>query len=312
MMWPWWFRTRTARGELRSALNTAETVADMLEELGLGADSVDEDAAAQGVLERRRMAILAHNPGLTDETVAALERFVRGGGKVLVCYQLPPRLGELLGFGHAKYTRPARPDEFAEIRFTAADIAGLPLSVRQNSWNITVAEPDGQHAQVIGRWFDSQGRATGHAAMLLSDRGAFFSHILLSDDRSGKKQLLAAVVGHFVPVLWERMVQSEMAATKSIGHCTGASDLARYVKRSQNADAAERFETAQSLLALAENRFRQQEYPQAVERIREARRLLDEAYLRHSQPGERRPGVLESFGDRGLSRRLGPHGKRTG
>jgi len=77
---------RTAGSELRSALNTAKTVADMLGEVGLGADSAEEDAVAQGVLQRRRLAILAHNPRPPDETVRALARFVHGVGKLLVCY----------------------------------------------------------------------------------------------------------------------------------------------------------------------------------------------------------------------------------
>ena len=124
---------------------------------------------------------------------------------------------------------------------------------------------------------------------MLSDQGAFFSHVLLSDDRSGKKHLLAAVVGHFVPILWQRMVKSEMATTERIGHCAETGELARYVKRSENIEAVERFETAQSMLALAERRIHEREYPQAVERIREAHRLLNEAYLR-ATPSRAREG----------------------
>jgi uncharacterized lipoprotein YddW (UPF0748 family) len=274
---------------LHAALATAETLSDLLAELGLGADTIEDDAAAQGALERRHIAILAYNPSLSQETVAALVRFVKLGGKVLVCYQLPPRLGDAIGFGRPKYVRPERPDQFAEIRFDAIDIPGLPRSVRQNSWNITDAEPTAPDARVIGRWFDPQGKPAGHAAMLLSDRGAFFSHILLSDDRPGKKQLLAAIVGRFMPSLWERMAQSEKAALGSVGHCTGMGDLAKYVRASRNSEAAERLEAARATWAVAEQKMHRQAYSQAIQRFRETRDLLAEAYLR-AAPSRAREG----------------------
>ena len=102
-----------------------------------------------------------------------------------------------------------------EIRFDAADIPGLPESVRQASWNITIPEPGRPDARVIGYWHDDEGNPTGHAAMLLSDRGAFFSHLVLPDDRPAKKQLLAAVLGKLHPPLWETMARSEL---ERIGH----------------------------------------------------------------------------------------------
>jgi uncharacterized lipoprotein YddW (UPF0748 family) len=222
---------------------------------------------------------VAYHPGLSDETVAALEQFVKLGGKLLVCYQLPPRLGELLGFKSAKYVRPERPDQFAEIRFDA-DLPGLPKTVRQNSWNITTAEPAGHGARVVARWHDAQGRPTGQAAMLVSDRGAFFSLIILSDDRPGKKQMLAAVLGALDPPLWQQMVRGEMARVGRTGHLAGLKEIAGYVTSSKNVQAAERLAEGQSLLALAQARIDRQAYPEAIELARQAQEALAGAYLR--------------------------------
>ncbi len=124
-------------GEFRAALQSAETVSHFMAELGLGSDAVEDTALVHGALKNRRVAILAYNPRMNEEAVQTLEEFVEQGGKLLVCYNLSPRLAKTLGFGKMKYVRPEQPGRLAEIRFSATDIPGLPKSVQQASWNIT-------------------------------------------------------------------------------------------------------------------------------------------------------------------------------
>ena len=102
-----------------------------------------------------------------------------------------------------------------EIRFKAPDVVGLPDSVRQRSWNITTAQPVGYHARTIGEWFDDQGQPMDQAAVLLSDRGAFYSHVVLTDDRDQKKQMLAALLGHLAPALWQQMADGAIQRCSS-------------------------------------------------------------------------------------------------
>ena len=272
--------TRHGQKELQAALSAANGVADMLGELGLGADAVDADAVTHGALAGRHVAILAYNPVVEPEVVAALEHFVEAGGKLMVCYHLPPRLQKLLGFGKTKYVRPQRPDLFSEVRFDAADVPGLPPSMKQTSWNITTAEPIGHGARVIGRWYDQQGQPADHAAMLLSDRGAYFTHILLTDDRTGKRQMLAAVLGKLYPPLWPEMVRGESQRGGQVGHLSGTEELTAYVKASNNATAGERLESGFKMLRAAQDSSDRKEYPQAVEQLRKGHDLLAEAYLR--------------------------------
>ena len=181
--------TASDASEVRTALQTAEEVGDMLAELGLGSDAIEDEAIAGGALGDRSVAILAYNPGISDAALEAIVQFVERGGKVLACYQLPPKLATTLGFAEPTYFRPSRPGELAEVRFDsqAQDIAGLPGAMRQSSWNITRARPAAFHARIIAEWFDDAGQATGQPAMLLSDRGAFFSHIILRDDLEKKE-----------------------------------------------------------------------------------------------------------------------------
>ncbi|MFH1922382.1 MAG: family 10 glycosylhydrolase [Planctomycetota bacterium] len=266
--------------EIRNSLRAAEDFGSMLDELGLGADAVEDAALGHGALGQRQVAVLAYNPRLPLEAVEALTRFVEGGGKLFACYNLPSPLAQLLGIGRMQYFRPDEPGTLAEVRFDAPDVPGLPKSVRQASWNITVPEPNRPDARVIGYWHDAEGNSTGHAAMLLSDRGAFFSHLVLPDDRPAKKQMLAAVLGRLHPPLWERMASSELERIGQVGHLEGFEAVADYVKSSGNAEALERLEAAAVAEKAARSELAQEGYPKTVELARRAHELLVEAYCR--------------------------------
>ncbi|MEE8452933.1 MAG: family 10 glycosylhydrolase [Thermoguttaceae bacterium] len=276
-------------GELDTALDAADRLSGMLAELGLGADAIDDVAITQGALGHRKIAILAYNPRLTDAATAALQRFVTGGGKLLVCYQLPGRLADILGFANPKYIRPEQPGHFARIRFDAPDMAGLPDMVEQASWNITTAEPVDHNARVIGRWYDASGGATDRAAMLISDRGAFFSHIVLGDDRQRKKQMLAAVLGHLAPSLWKQMTDAAVERVATAGHCKDLPSLIAHVRTDGNARAMQQLDEAMDLYETAKKESARGAYPEAVRLARRSHERLAEAYLR-AQPSPAREG----------------------
>jgi len=265
--------------EIQSALRAAEDFGSMLDELGLGSDAVEDAAVLHGALGDRKVAVLAYNPGLDDATAAALEQFVEGGGKLFACYSLHPRLAKVLGIGRTQYFRPEQSGRLAEIRFQADDVAGLPHSVRQASWNITSPEPDRADARVIGYWYDEEGNPTGHTAMLLSDSGAFFSHLVLPDNRSGKKQLLAAILGRLYPPLWEQMATNELDRVGKVGHLDGFDAVAQYVKSSGNATAIQSLNDAIEAHEAARERLARKAYPETVQLARRSHDLLCEAYF---------------------------------
>lgn len=161
--------------------------------------------------------------------------------------------------------------------------------MRQASWNITTAEPAGHHARVIARWFDADGKPTGLPAMLLSDRGAFLTHIILPDDRPGKKQLLAAVLGHLAPPLWEKMTRAEMERMGQVGHLGTWDDIVEFVTAAKCAPALAPLNSAGKAREKAAVELAKKHYPEAVEAARRARKLLAEAYLR-AQPSPKTEG----------------------
>jgi uncharacterized lipoprotein YddW (UPF0748 family) len=282
-------RGEGGKGEAAVAVSTAKRLASLFTELGLGCDTIDEEAVSHGALGERKVALLAYNPHLSDATIAALEKFVAGGGKVIACYSLPERLARLLGMKRGQYLREKRPGQFAEMRFEADDMRGMPKAVRQASWNIATAEPADSHTRVVGRWFDATGQTTGQPALLVSARGAYFTHTVLPDDREGKKQLLASLISHLWPEVWRQMATGVLADVGQFGHLETVAELQAYVAAGKNAAAEQRLAQGLKALAAARSKCQAGAYFDALAQARTARDELAEAYLR-SMPSVGREG----------------------
>ena len=248
-----------------------------------------KDSLAGGALAKCRVAVLPYNPALSPEAVDAMVAFVGRGGKVWLSYQLPPKLAAALGFGQGKYLKQERPGQFAEIRFDAPDVVGLPKAVRQASWNIITATPEGHGARAIGQWHDDAGKPTGQPAMLLSDRGAYLTHVLLPDDRDGKKQLLAAVLGRLDPALWQEMAEHDLREAGRVGHCAGLDEVAACLRAQKSPAAEKSLDEASRTLAEAKKQFDAGEHYRAGQLARDGHRQLVDAYLR-GQPSPEREG----------------------
>jgi uncharacterized lipoprotein YddW (UPF0748 family) len=282
-------RQSKSNPEYRAALMAAETVGGFLTELGLGADAVEEEALARGALGKRRLAILAYNPQIGRQAQAALVKFIDQGGKLFACYQLPDVLARRLGFGQFRYVSRQRPGQFAEIRFEASDIPGLPKAVQQASWNITTAEPAAPGARTVAHWFDGDGKPTGLPALLISDHGAFLSHIVLADDPAGKRQMLAALLGRLDGKLWAQMADEALARVERVGHLESVEALGEFVRRSKRPAAAERLDQATGQLDAARSLAAGGRFAEAVVEAGRARESAAAAYLR-AQPSPEREG----------------------
>jgi uncharacterized lipoprotein YddW (UPF0748 family) len=281
--------SREHDAEQATARESAGNMSQLLAELGLGADTIDDADVVRGGLGKRRVAVVAYDPHLDGAPAEALAKFVQGGGKLLACYTLPQGLAHTLGFDQLKYVAQKEPGQLAEMRFQAEDVAGLPKSVRQSSWNITSAQPAGQNARVIGRWFDKRGQATGLPALLLSDRGAFVTHLLLPGDRDAKGQLLAAILGRLDPLLWPEMAQSQVAQAGRVGHCPDLDALERFVRASEVENAVLQLRVGKAMIRMAGKDVERKSYPEAAVAAHRAHEALASAYL-ESQPSPPREG----------------------
>jgi len=233
---------RPSQGEeIRFSQEAAEQLREMLEEVGIQADWVETADLPGGALEKHPLAMVPYCPIWDEATVGALVDYLESGGRLFLCYSIPRNLAQALGIGQMSYWRPERRGALAEVRFRAEQVAGLPEAVRQASWNIYAAEPLEGQMQVIGWWYDQQGNPTGKPAMLIGARGAYFSHIVLSDDPEGKRQMLAAILGHLHPPLWKQIAEAKLRRAEQVGHCHDLDELSSWVRNSGNQQAWDKF-----------------------------------------------------------------------
>ena len=267
--------------DLDSVKAVSQQFGEMLSELGLGSDAIENAALSRGALGKRRVAVLAYNPSLNSEAVDALERFVEKGGKLFVCYSIPGRLANLLGIRRLRYYRPEQSGVLAEVRFDDTDIAGLPRVVRQASWNIHSPEVQGGEARVIGTWYDTNGKPTGYPAMTLSDRGAYFSHIVLSDDRDHKKEMVGAILGHLAPSFWPTMAQHAISRIGDVGHLNGVAAVVQHVRSaSGQGRGVASFQAGVQAEQGARACFARKAYPDAIRFAHDSHTHFVDAYLR--------------------------------
>lgn len=264
--------------EFRTAEETARRMADFLDALGLGADWLEDDALDEGVLAAHPLIIVPYHPFLDGPTTATLLSALRRGSKGFFFYQVPGAIYEHLGLGSARYAAQREEGQFAEIRLERSALPDLPQSVRQSSWNITDVRPASQDARVIGWWYDREGKATDRAALTISPRGAFFSHILLSSDAANKQMMLAAVLGYLRPELRDFMLRAAIDRAGKVGHLDGLPALEDWVARHPAADASaqQALREGRDLLAAAEKAPPSQP---RLAMVREARDRLTAAYL---------------------------------
>ena len=200
-----------------SIQNYPRDIAGHLRKLGVRYTLVSDLDLPNRDLSQARLVILPYTRQLSSEALATLEKYVSGGGKIMIFYNLPGDLGKLLGIQPGQY-RAARPaGQFSQIRAVpsppgeGARVRGMPAVVKQRSWNIVSAKPIADHAahpRVIARWYDDQGKLTGEPAMILSDRGALMTHVLLTDDSENQQRLLLALAGALYPDTWKEVAKA--------------------------------------------------------------------------------------------------------
>ena len=276
---------------------------------GVDAGTVDDLDVEAGVLAGKHIAIYPLNYNVSDKEADALDAFVKAGGRVVVCYSLSPRLGALLGIQQVAHIPGAYPGQFSRMHFLPGGPPGLPADAKQESWNIEQVKPVGKGARVLANWLDSSGKDTGYPAVVLSDTGAYISHVLLNDDPGNKDRLVRALLGQLSPGLWEQMAQQALTQVAPVTRWTNFAQAEAGIR--QTAQASGRLAVVEKDLAQARQtqaeaqaRLQAKRYPEALELAAQVRERLLQAYARcqPSREGEFRAGWCHSgFGVNGLT-----------
>jgi len=278
----------TASGIAEGDVNYSRTVSKrfvrMLKGIGFSADQFDEATAVN--LPRLqhtssnpyRLIILPLNAKIRDETATLLKNFVAHGGKLFVTYSLADEVAQLLNLRAVEWTRAESPGQFASVQLDAPEVLGIPKSIRQESWNITVAESTNPQTKIIGHWYNKDGGSTGHPALFLSNIGVFFSHVFLPDDIQTKTQLFAALITHLVPEFKHAIAKRELDAMTTVGHIKDINTLTKFVAFGEVSEAKQALQSGKTLTTQARTEYAQKDYHASMTTARESQKALSKAY----------------------------------
>ena len=213
----------------RETFVAADRIEGFLQTAGIQCDRISETALTSQTLGKRSIAILPFNPHISSKSCQTLNQFMERGGKVFLNFNLPPALEKNLGIKKGKYFKPEKPGGLAAIRLKDSNIQGLPSKINQASWNLVAAIPTGHNARIVGEWLDDRGKPTRKPALIVSDRGAYFSHLILGDDPIHKQALLTALMGHFQPRLWNSIAKATIEQAGQVGPFHTFNDLKQHI-----------------------------------------------------------------------------------
>ncbi len=273
-----------AEGDVSYARTVSRRIVRMLNSIGFSADQFEE-ATAVNVSRLQdsssspyRLIILPLNPKIRPETATLLKNFVSRGGKLFVTYNLTDEIASLLDLRSIKWHRAEVAGQFSSIQFNAPEILGIPQSVRQVSWNITVAESTSPQTKIIGHWYNANGEQTEYPAFFLNESGIFFSHVFLPDDIRTKTQLLAALLGHLVPEFQHAIAKRELDTLTTVGHINNLATLTKFVGFGGVPVAKQALQTGKILTTQARTEYARKDYYKTMAAARESRDALSKAY----------------------------------
>ena len=270
---------QVSEGDIQYARSVAKRFTRMLNGIGLTAATLEEASLSEAQLKSRRLIILPLNPVITAKTANLLKNFIASGGKLFVTYTLPDTVAPLLGLRQTNWVKQEAPGHFASIQLNAPDILDMPASIRQASWNITVAEPTTPDTKIIGYWHKANGESTGLPALSVGKAGVFFSHIFLPDDLQRKMQMLAALLGHLVPEFRRTFAEQAIAAMTTIGHTKDLAALKQFVQQRNVPEANQALKAGTDLMRQARAAYDTEAYNTAITIARASRAEFSKAYF---------------------------------
>lgn len=246
------------------------------------------------------VAILPGNWKMTRLEIASLKVIVPKGLKMLVGYQAPAEILELLDI-ELKESVDCRPGQFSKMRFTDAarqSLPGLPSSVSLSEdawhrmpWRLSIVEPKNKN-EVIAYWYDKEDKNTNYPAVVLSENGILVTHLLMLPIREDAVKMLVSLLSRFAPEIRKNAAETLLAAQAGdISYSHSLDEVEGIIRngKKENKETAE----SEKHLKLA-NLFRKEsmdmlakkDYLQAYLLAREAKRAAEDSYCSLFSSGE--------------------------
>ncbi len=273
---------QSAGTEAMAARNAANRVSRKLNELTIPHLLVQEEQASTA-LESAGIVLLPYAPALSDSLLAALEKFARRGGKLIVFYSSSEKLAKLMDVALGEYRRSPTPGHWSSFTFQVPTPTGAPPTIFQDSSNIRPVKPIGKKGRVLAFWNDENGRRLSEPAWVQTEKGLWMTHVLTDGDDENKKRMLAALIAIYDPSIWQRVAeQYRNIATQTGPYANlpaaqaGIRELARINGRAQlvTKPLSKATETANAMTAM----LAKGNYSDAIEQAVATRTSLIEAY----------------------------------
>ena len=270
-----------------------EAVGQVLKDLGVPYVVISDLDVTPERLKGKKLLILPHNPYMPENVSDRLISFLNGGGKLIVFYVMPEKLRPVAGIDGGRHIHPEKAGHFASMHFSDGVLQGAPHIVMQSSWNISEATSVEGRSRVAAAWYDEQGNATGDAAVVVSPNCIQMTHVLLASEPANKRRMLLAMVGHFMPEIWQ---QAAHTCVEHIGQFGPFKDAVE-AQRALNSDKA----AGERNIAL--QFYVNGKYPEALDAAAQADASFLNAYCASlkPEPGEHRALWCHSaFGVHGM------------
>jgi uncharacterized lipoprotein YddW (UPF0748 family) len=248
--------------------------------LGIAYRVFRDDAVTAANLETAKLVVMPYNAPLPAASRAVLQDFVARGGKLALFYHSDPALLSLLGIEATSYRGGTEMRGAASIRFAVGALPSPPALLPHPSWNIM--EPTlkaGSEAKIIGVFVAADGRELPLSAVVLSENGLYFPHVLLGEDLAASRRFLMAMTAHFIPGLWEQALQTRLEKLGKVGGLDSFEALQARLRHLDHAEGNRVLTEARACLDSAKNLRRQQRYGEALHQAEEAHRLARRAYV---------------------------------
>ena len=279
--------------EANSVQQFCDSMAKMLEDLGLEFGVVNDTDVESGALSGCKLALFPHNPDISEEEYEAIEQFVKSGGKFMLFYSLPEQLAELLGVENAGWMGEEYPGQFSSIQLEVNAVEGLPEMIAQGSWNVRIPKPSDVKTKVIGEWIDVEGKKTEIPAVTVHPNGVFMGHVLLPNDALNKKQMLLALFGNTIPNMRQSLSKAALQNAGRIAGFKTFDGVSHFIKDNvvaipevRRTEALKHLAESKRLLAKAERTSKDNRYGETLKVARSAMAKLQEAFF-HSFPSRK-------------------------
>ena len=281
-------------GERTYACSRTKRISRWLQDFGLGNSVVDDEAVVAGRLKSAQVAILPYNSLPPDKELRALESFVKRGGKLMVFYSAEPKLAELMGLKLGSYQTAKVAGQWSSFAFNKHAPPLVPEVVYQDSANILPAYPAGDDARIIATWQNSAGKDLADPAWVQSPHGLWMSHVLLDSDAVNKQRMLLALLGAYVPSLWEQSAVCIMARAGKVGPFINLNDAVTGITRMARGATAE--ESVNALLARCGQDYKIMSATLATQATPEASPRRERKYAEVVETGQRlQTKLVEAF-----------------